>query len=489
MSAAETLAPVDAPALDPRPMIVPSRRIKAAYALGQTAYSGGFEAALGFVFFYYTAVLGLSGAEVGLALSISLAVDAVVDPLVGSMSDALRTRLGRRLPVMIAAIPLMAISMALLFAPPPGLRDGALFAWLALTATATRSAISLFAVPYTALGAELADGYAERSRVVAWRTLVGILSNVFVVTLAFNVFLTGKEGLQHRAGYAPLGMAVAAYMVAGTVLCCVCLRRYAAALPSPTERPASMVRRLPGELAEIFGNRSFRLLFISAVIFYVAIGTNSALGSHANVFVWRLSAPMLQLLALSVLFGVLLGVPLASPLQKVMEKKALVIIGVGMILVAWTVTPVLRVLGLFQGVGAQVMGPLIAQSIFAGVGIGLAVIAYPSMMADAADEHELLFGHRREGLYFAGLGFAGKAASGLGTLLGGLALDDLIGFPHDPKAHPALATSTTLLNKLILGWGPLPAFVSLFSMVLLAFYAVNRRRHDEISAALRARRL
>ena len=470
------------------PLRVPSYRIKAAYAVGQVAYSGGFEAALGFIFFYYTAVLGLSGAAVGLALAISLAVDAVVDPLIGSMSDALRGRLGRRLPVMIAAIPLMAIAMILLFSPPTGLQGDSLFLWLAVTATGTRSAISLFSVPYTALGAELADGYAERSRVVAWRTLVGILSNVIVVMLAFNVFLSGKEGLQHRAGYAPMGLAIAAFMVLGTTLCCLGLRNYAASLPRPSEQPAPMIRRLPGELAEIFANRSFRLLFTSAVIFYVAIGANGALGSHTNVFVWRLTAPMLQILALAVLAGVLVGVPLAAPLQKLMEKKALVIIGVAMILVAWTVTPVLRVLGLFDGGGAEVMGPLIVQSVFGGIGIGLAVIAYPSMMADAADEHELLFGHRREGLYFAGLGFAGKAASGVGTLLGGLALDDLIGFPRDPKAHLALASSRVLLNKLILGWGPLPAFISLFSLALLTFYSISRRRHDEISAALRARR-
>ena len=64
----------------------------------------------------------------------------------------------------------------------------------------------------------------------------------------------------------------------------------------------------------------------------------------------------------------------------------------------------------------------VGDSIARGIGIGLVSVAYPSMMADAADEHEHLFGRRREGLYFAGLGFASKAATGVGVLLAGMAL-------------------------------------------------------------------
>ena len=75
--------------------------VKLAYSLGQAAQNGGFDAAIGFIFFYYSAVLGLSGALVGAALAVSLAFDAAVDPIVGSWSDNLKSRLGRRLPLMI----------------------------------------------------------------------------------------------------------------------------------------------------------------------------------------------------------------------------------------------------------------------------------------------------------------------------------------------------------------------------------------------------
>ena len=479
MSAENLSAPV-------APTLVPSGRIKAIYAAGQVAQSGGFEAAIGFIFFYYTAVLGLSGSLVGAALAISLGFDAVVDPLIGSISDNVRSWLGRRLPVMIAAIPFVVVSIGLLFSPPRGLDTTALFAWLTVTSIAVRSAISAFNVPYIALGAELADGYAERSSVVAYRTVVGIFSNVAVIAVAFTVFFSGPGGLQRREGYPGLGWSVAAFLLVGMSLCCVGIARHAATLPRARPTSGTLVKRLPSELKEIFANRSFRLLFTSLVIFYIAVGANGALGSHVGIFVWKLPSALLQFSSYAVLAGVLIGVPITPLVQRRMEKKTVVVIGLGMIILSWVVFPTLRVTGLLTLTGPPVLGLLCAGGVFGGIGIGLAVIAYPSMMADAADEHEFLFGNRREGLYFSGLGFAAKAANGVGVLVGGLALD-LIGFPSNSGAHPGLVLSEPLLRRLILGWGPLPALFGVASMVILTGYGISRRRHDEISLALRGR--
>ncbi len=476
------VADAGAPAIPPR--LIPSTGIKLIYAAGQVAQSGGFEAAIGFIFFYYTAVLGLSGSLVGAALAISLAFDAVVDPLIGSISDGARSRLGRRLPVMIAAIPFVVVSVGLLFSPPRGLGATSLFAWLTVSSIVVRSSISAFNVPYIALGAELADGYAERSSVVAYRTVVGIFSNVVVIAVAFSVFFSGPGGLQRRDGYPGLGWSVAIFLLVGMTLCCAGIARHAAGLPRPLTKPGNLAARLPGELREIFSNGSFRRLFASAVIFYVAVGANSALASHVGIFVWKLPSALLQFSSYAVLLGVLIGVPITPFVQRRMEKKAVVNIGLGMIILSWVILPVLRVTGLLSITGAPVLGFICANGVFGGIGIGLAVIAYPSMMADAADEHEFLFGSRREGLYFSGLGFAAKAASGIGVLVGGFALD-LIGFPADAGHHPGLVLSEPLLRRLIVGWGPVPAVFGVAAMVVLAGYGISRRRHDEISTALR----
>jgi len=464
----------------------PPLLVKFSYSLGQMAQSGAFDTAIGFIFFYYTAVLGLSGGLVGAALAIGLCFDAVVDPLVGSWSDNISSRLGRRLPLMIAATPLMCVALGLLFSPPSHMATPLLFAWLTVTSIAVRGLISLFNVPYIALGAEMADGYAERSKVVAWRAVAGIAAGVLVTALAYMVFFAKPPGLLSRDGYPGFGWSVALLLFGAAGICCAGIMRYAARLPRAATVTTSIWRRLPGEMAEIFRNKSFRILFGSAVIFYVAVGANATLNNHAQIFVWKLQPIMMQVIGYIYLVGILVGVPITPVLSRWLEKRTVVIVGVAMIIVSWLLLPMLRASGLYAPAGAGAMPALGANAFFVGIGVGFTAIAYPSMMADAADEHELLFGARREGLYFSGLGFAAKAATGLGVLVGGFALD-LLRFPRD-AGQAGVTLPSAMLNELILAWGPGAAVFGIVTVVVFAPYAITRRRHDEITADLRARK-
>ena len=58
------------------------------------------------------------------------------------------------------------------------------------------------------------------------------------------------------------------------------------ALPQPQTKPEPMARRLVGEVAEVFRNRSFRVLFMAMLVFASAAGAHSALNNHNYVFVW-----------------------------------------------------------------------------------------------------------------------------------------------------------------------------------------------------------
>src|SRR5580698_7813168 len=143
--------------------------IKLAYGMGQLV-EGVSTAVIGaFLFFFYTAVLGLSGSMVGIAAAISLAADAVADPLIGSMSDNTRSRWGRRIPFMMIGTPLVALGMGLAFSPPAHASPIVLFVWLTAVSLGLRFCVSLFNVPFIALGAEISEDYAERSSVVAYR--------------------------------------------------------------------------------------------------------------------------------------------------------------------------------------------------------------------------------------------------------------------------------------------------------------------------------
>ena len=80
---------------------------KLGYGVGQTAEGITFAIFTTFTLFYFNQVLEVSGTLTGLALGIALFCDAITDPLAGSISDRLKTRWGRRHPMIaLSAVPL-----------------------------------------------------------------------------------------------------------------------------------------------------------------------------------------------------------------------------------------------------------------------------------------------------------------------------------------------------------------------------------------------
>ena len=60
-----------------------------------------------FLLFFYNQVLGMSASLASVALGIAVVFDAITDPVIGSISDNLRSKMGRRHPLMyLSALPL-----------------------------------------------------------------------------------------------------------------------------------------------------------------------------------------------------------------------------------------------------------------------------------------------------------------------------------------------------------------------------------------------
>jgi GPH family glycoside/pentoside/hexuronide:cation symporter len=362
-----------------------------------------------------------------------------------------------------------------------------MFLWLTLNKMGVRAFASMFNIPFFALGGEMSDDYVERTRIVAWRLLAGIVTGVALNALAYSVFFTGKAGLQRAEAYPAFGWTAAIAILVCALICCAGVARYAAALPQPTTPQKGMLARLPGELAEVFRNRSFLILFISMFVFATAAGVASTLNNHAYVFIWRVPAEKLQILAYVFLFGILVGTPTAPMIMRWVEKKTACVLGFVVVTAAFVSLPALRAVGLFAPTGDAALPWLLVMILFVGIGSGVVFIALPSMMADAADEHEFLYGSRREGLFFSGLGFGGKAAAGMGSLVGGLALDWL-NFPREAGRQVGAIVDETVLRHLAIAWGLFPALMMMGAMVIFLPYAITRTRQADIAAALKLKR-
>jgi GPH family glycoside/pentoside/hexuronide:cation symporter len=377
--------------------------------------------------------------------------------------------------------------MGLVFGPPPGLSMVLLFGWLTLTKMGVRALASVYNIPYYALGGELTDDYVDRTRIVAYRLLAGIAVTVAITFLASSVFFKGEGGLQIPERYPAFGWTIGIGMMVIALIACAGVWRHALTLPQPKEAAPNMLRRLPGELAEIFRNKSFLILFFSLLLFSSAAGVNQALNTHAAVFVWQLRPELLQVPAYAYLFALLVATPLTPFMLRWMEKKTASMVGLLTVMAPWTLLAGARALGLYAPTGPEALPALIVMSFFVGLGSGIIFVAIPSMMADAADEHEHVYGHRREGLYFSGIGFGSKAAAGMGALLGGLTLD-ILHFPKEAgrQVHAVIPADT--LAGLVVGWGLFPAALCVVGAIVLAPYALGRARQSEVADAIRTKR-
>ena len=460
---------------------------KAVYGTGQFVDSVSSGVLSTFLLFYLNQVCGLPGALAGASLFLALFVDAFVDPLMGSISDNTMSSWGRRHGFMILGIVPIVLGLGLLFSVPRGLGATALFAYATAMALLLRIGLSSFIVPYIALGAELTDNYVERSAVVGWRMFFGVFGSLTPIILGYSVFLSGTN-LYNRAAYIPFGWSTAAILGLFGSIAAFGTLSARDRLHKATPGADHPLRRLFNEVIEVFKNRSFRLLFSAVLIFFVAQGTATALGLHGGKFFWKLTVGEIQLLAIATLVGVMAGIPCTALLGARVEKKTMVIWSLVYIVVTQAGWPILRIVGILPP-GPITIAVLTTNAFFAGNAITFLTVGFQSMMADAADEHELLFGARREGLYFAGLSFSTKAASGLGGFIAGLALD-AIAFPADlaakggDKAHLALST----VNDLGFIYGIVPAAMTCACILLVTFYRIDRKAHANIQADLVVRR-
>ncbi len=164
------------------------------YSLGEGASSLTFNGISAFFMLYYTQALGLPYAEAAMAIAVSSLWDAIVDPLVGHLSDNTQSRWGRRQPYIMVGGLLMAVCFYYLWAVPSFVqRDGLLFFYAVFINFIYRTAYAVFYVPYVALGFEVCPGYHERSKLQATRMVLGMATNLFVA-LGWSLFFPDRPG-------------------------------------------------------------------------------------------------------------------------------------------------------------------------------------------------------------------------------------------------------------------------------------------------------
>lgn len=466
-----------------------SLRLKVSYGLGEMAEGVKTAALETFLFFYYTQIIGLSGSLVGLALLIALLFDGITDPLIGSMSDNVRSRLGRRHPFLYLAPVPMAVGLYLLFSPPAGLGQWELFGWLLCFTAFTRVMQSSYFVPHMALGAELSTDFDERLSASSYRNIFAFAGRLLVLWLAFSVFFRPAAGVAqgqlNGAAYPPFAMACGVIALIAIVLSALGTQRRATEVYRITSANKQRDRtHIFRNIRKAFRMRSFAVYFVAILISYVLGGVQAALGVHINTFYWQLAASGVQAVFLGTAFGFMTGSLLARPLADKFDKK-LGYVGSVVTSVAINISPiVLGLIGLFPTGEPERTALLTFFAFIAGFAGGPAMVIAAAMLADIADEFEHRYRARSEGFLFGASAFTRKASLGVGGALAGLALD-MIDFPRGTDVGKL---SRDAVVKLAILYGPALFVFTAVSMSIMMMYDLTRGKHARILSHLEKRR-
>ncbi|AKV86604.1 hypothetical protein AKG07_10200 [Microbacterium sp. CGR1] len=333
-----------------------------------------------FVVYFYVTHLGVAPAWVAAAMIAHGVLNAVLNPVVGALSDRIRTPWGRRIPWIGLGIVPLVVAFALVWMPPE-LPTAGLIVWFLIVVAVYDVAFVVVVLNISALFPEIFRTTDERARGNVPRQIFAILGMVLGTA--------GAPALYDSIGWP--GMAL--------VLSAVCLALlvwsfFGGMIERRVPEAASEAMRWGDQLKYTFANRAF----VPYVLGSLFIQTSIAVILAALPFYVRYSLGAAEGEA-----SLLLGAIFVTAIPSIVLWSAIVRRTSPRAALLWSVAVF----------GISVLGYLLPSTVLAaaligvavGVGVGGLLQLLEVVLAQIIDEDATRTGHRREGAYFGVNGF------------------------------------------------------------------------------------
>jgi GPH family glycoside/pentoside/hexuronide:cation symporter len=435
---------------------------KVAYGLGDTASNFVFQTVILFLTFYYTDVVGLNPATVGSIFLLVRLIDAVTDPLMGSLADKTRTRWGAYRPYLLwMALPFAIISV-LAFTTPDTDYNGKL-AYAIASYVLLMLMYTAINIPYSALGGVITASPLERVSVQSYRFVFAMLGGLIVslCTLPMvNWFGAGNEARGYQLTMLTMGLV-------GMVLFLLCFAGTKERV-LPAEGPPSPVRE---QLKAVWHNDQCRILCVVSMVLLTGIVLRNALAIYYVKYVLQRPDDVTLFVSLAMVGGIL-GAASAHPVTKCCDKvrlyKVLQLLCAGLCLINYLLP------------ASMWLGALIVHFLW-GFVLQMTSPLLWSKMGDVTDYGELQTGTRLTAMTFSTIVFFIKLGIALGSALAGWALAYY--------GYQANNIDERVSHGITLSFCLIPAAMSLLVVLMMRWYKLDSQRVDEIHNALKTTRL
>lgn len=361
----------------------------------------------GLVFPIFNTGFGFDSVLLSWAIMLPRLTDALLDPVLGHYSDNLRTRWGRRKPVLLVTAIAGAFLVSGIWWANPAWPKGLQFGYLIVFAILYYCTWGTYSMSHMALGYELTDDYHERSRLIAIRTL-------FLQVVTLLISFTYWMALRPIFGGEIHGIRVISAVFSVIILLCALpvLLKINERFSHPPQRHSGVMLAFKEALRlqpfrmylfmrffSAFGQVIFNQMCFYVNVYYVCSGNKELATKIIGIY-----NMVIVVLTLAIL-------PLVPKISRKIGKRR------GFILSSWLAvfqaclmpflfTPSLPYL---QLVAAVLTGPLIA----------IGVVLRDAIVPDICDLDELVNGKRREGLLTAAISFVYKLEVSLCVLVVG----------------------------------------------------------------------
>jgi len=409
---------------------------------------------------FSTDELLIAPGAMGVIIMIARLWDGVSDPLAGHLSDSTRSRFGRRHVWMLGAALPLAVTLVLLWAPPPMLTGTALVLWMGAAYILWETASTGFLVPYAALGNELTQDYHERTRLFAWRHLIGVTGYGLGLGLVYSI----------RTSADPRQTAFVAALSGGVAVAIAIVYAWRF-LPEPMEHQGRGSVDLWSGIRDVLRNPHARILLVVYAIESFGMGTIAFLTPYIldNV-VGDISS--LELVLVFWVVPQFVFTPIWLRVSRIVGKKRLWLFGMCLYALGFSANLV---------IGEGTVWILYAIVIVLGIGGGISTVVAPAIQADVIDYDEYLSGERKEGTYTAVWNLLRKSGWAVAAGIGGVALG-AAGYDGELEVQPETVKSTILFLV-----GAVPAVAYALGALLFTRFSLNEREHQDLVAAISER--
>lgn len=463
------------------------------YALGDGAFSIAMNGMNNFAMIYLTQILGLSAAWASIAISIAIFWDAVTDPVMGHISDNTRTRWGRRHPYVLVGGLLGAISFILFWTVPQLLgTQGLMFAAAVVINLMIRTALTVYMVPYTALGFEICPDYEDRARLQGVRFFVNQVTNFIFGAMAWSLFFEERmasdgtmiDGSLIPANYLHMALVLAFFSALLVSICCWGTRKFAIDNRSDAVQ-GNNLKAFWTDFSGIFKDRLAVRIFIFFIVAQMAMMFMAQTQMFTYIFFMKFSAVEKSFVHGGGMLAFAFCSLNLSRLVNRFDKKPAGYIGMALAMFGG-----LGLLAVFSGglmspealpftlfgkpfhVSTLVFGAL--QMCWWG-GCGLVAPLASSMIADVAAIHEKRTGEAKNASYAAVFTFCTKASGSIGIIICGsiIAWSGIVSGAAEQSAEAVrnIAFMTFISGPVIMA----------ISFALLHTYPINRKNIKELT--------